>query len=66
MNEQQSSALTLAEALKPRASAWFESLRDRICAAAFEAIEDGGRPARSGPSTATEPGRFERTPWQRT
>jgi coproporphyrinogen III oxidase len=45
------------EALKPAARAWFESLRDRICAA-FEAIEDlgpGDRPA----------GRFERTAWSR-
>jgi coproporphyrinogen III oxidase len=45
------------EALKPAARAWFESLRDRICAA-FEAIEDAGtgdRPA----------GRFERSAWSR-
>ena len=31
-------ALEKAEAMKPRAKAWFETLRDRICAA-FEAIE---------------------------
>jgi len=43
------------EAHKPAARAWFEALRDRICAA-FEAIEDDG-----GPS----PGRFVRTPWDR-
>jgi len=45
------------EVLKPAARAWFESLRDRLCAA-FEAIEDeagGDAPA----------GRFTRTPWQR-
>ncbi|MDE2500536.1 MAG: oxygen-dependent coproporphyrinogen oxidase [Alphaproteobacteria bacterium] len=43
---------------KARAKAWFEGLRDRICAA-FEAIEDDGllgdRPA----------GRFERKAWTR-
>jgi len=43
------------EAHKPEARAWFESLRDRICAA-FEAIEDEGGP---------NPGRFVRTPWDR-
>ncbi|MDE8342830.1 MAG: oxygen-dependent coproporphyrinogen oxidase [Acidocella sp.] len=43
------------EILKPAASAWFATLRDRICAA-FEAIED-----EAGPS----PGRFVRTPWER-
>jgi coproporphyrinogen III oxidase len=44
-----------------RATAWFEALRDRICAA-FEAIED----AYAGPDAATlAPGRFGRTDWQR-
>jgi coproporphyrinogen III oxidase len=47
-------------ARRAEAAIWFESLRDRICAA-FEAIEDefvaerGGGPA----------GRFERKPWSR-
>ncbi|WP_186419569.1 oxygen-dependent coproporphyrinogen oxidase [Bosea sp. CS1GBMeth4] len=55
--------LTTVEALKPRASAWFESLRGRICAA-FEEIEaDAAGPF---PPEAGEPGRFVRTPWQRT
>ena len=41
-----------------RAQAWFEELRDRICAA-FEAIEDEGA---FGTGLA---GRFERQPWTR-
>src|SRR5208283_1840412 len=45
------------KALQPAARAWFESLRDRICAA-FEAIED----AASGDHPA---GRFERSAWTR-
>jgi coproporphyrinogen III oxidase len=49
------------EARKARARAWFERLRDEICAA-FEALE------RDAPATlyAAEPGRFVRTPWTRT
>ncbi len=43
--------------LKDAARTWFESLRDRICAA-FEAIED------DGPGEAP-PGRFVRTAWER-
>ncbi|MCO6417682.1 oxygen-dependent coproporphyrinogen oxidase [Siccirubricoccus sp. KC 17139] len=43
------------------ARAWFESLRDRICAA-FEAIEDS---LDSGAHAALPPGRFERMPWTR-
>jgi coproporphyrinogen III oxidase len=43
-----------------RAIAWFESLRDRICAA-LEAIEDDA-PTGLYPG---QPGRFERTPWTR-
>ena len=47
--------------LRKQAQAWFEGLRDRICAA-FEAIEDDFR----GPDHETlPPGRFERTPWDR-
>jgi coproporphyrinogen III oxidase len=44
-----------------RVCAWFEVLRERICAA-FEAIED----AYAGPDAAALPaGRFEPTAWQR-
>jgi len=46
---------------KARARAWFEELRDRICAA-FERIEDDASPQRY----AGTPGRFVRTPWRRT
>src|ERR1700721_3832123 len=48
------------EGRKARARAWFESLRDDICAA-LEALEDG-RPAALYDATA---GRFVRTPWTR-
>jgi coproporphyrinogen III oxidase len=47
--------------LVPAARAWFESLRDRLCAA-FEACEDA---LESGPHAALPPGRFVRTPWER-
>lgn len=48
------------ESRKRRARAWFESLRDDICAA-FEALEDEpGMPLGDRPA-----GRFERTPWNR-
>ena len=46
---------------KTRARAWFESLRGEICAS-FEALEREA-PASLYPG---EPGRFERTPWDRT
>jgi coproporphyrinogen III oxidase len=46
---------------KTRARAWFESLREEICAS-FEALEREA-PASLYPG---EPGRFERTPWERT
>jgi len=44
-------------ALKPEAQAWFESLRDRLCAA-FEAIE-------RGTAGDDDPGRFVRKAWSR-
>ncbi len=47
------------EARKTRARNWFESLRNGICAA-FERLED------QLPGSADAPGRFARTPWQRT
>ena len=43
------------------ARAWFEELRDRLCAA-FEAIEDD---LATGPHTGLPPGRFTRTAWER-
>jgi len=52
------------DALKQAASAWFESLRDRICAA-FEAIEDEAVRQDSPVLKTTTAGRFERTPWTR-
>jgi coproporphyrinogen III oxidase len=50
------------EAMKGQAQAWFESLRDRVCAA-FESIEDEAEaiPLYNGNSA----GRFVRTPWER-
>jgi coproporphyrinogen III oxidase len=51
------------EARKARARAWFETLRDDICAA-FETLEDG-LPS-SAPLADRPAGRFARTPWQRT
>jgi coproporphyrinogen III oxidase len=54
--------LASIEALKPRAAAWFESLRDRICVA-FEQVEDEA--TGPFPPETDKPGRFVRTPWQR-
>ncbi|MFV3131393.1 oxygen-dependent coproporphyrinogen oxidase [Niveispirillum sp. KHB5.9] len=51
---------TLADR-KAQARAWFESLRDRICAA-FETLEDD---LASGPHAGLPPGRFERKAWDR-
>jgi coproporphyrinogen III oxidase len=48
------------EARQGRARAWFESLRDRICAA-FEGLEDAADPALYGGSA----GRFAFKPWSR-
>ncbi|HEX3675502.1 MAG TPA: oxygen-dependent coproporphyrinogen oxidase [Rhizomicrobium sp.] len=45
---------------KAKARAWFEELRDRICAA-FEKIEDDY----TGQFADRAPGRFERKPWMR-
>jgi len=45
---------------KVMARAWFEELRDRICAA-FEGLEDEV----TGPHASWTPGRFEKTDWLR-
>ncbi len=50
---------------KARAAAWFESLRDQICAA-FEAIESDLETPQTNPApTRLEAGRFERKTWKR-
>ena len=59
-------AMPLPQAIaekQARARAWFEGLRDAICAA-FEALEDA-LPA-NAPLADRPAGRFERRPWQRT
>ena len=55
--------VSTVEARKARARAWFERLRDDICAA-FEAVEDA-LPA-TAPYADRPAGRFVRTPWSRT
>lgn len=50
----------MSEERKARAKAWFEDLRDQICAV-FEQLEDEA-PAHLYPGA---PGRFARTPWRR-
>ncbi len=48
---------------KASARAWFESLRDQICAG-LEKLE--ADLPRSAPHGSEPPGRFDRTPWERT
>jgi coproporphyrinogen III oxidase len=54
---------SLLETRKARARAWFEQLRDNICAK-LEALERA-LPA-GAPLAGRAPGRFARTPWSRT
>jgi coproporphyrinogen III oxidase len=54
--------MSVLEACKARAQAWFEALRDDICAA-FEALE-ADLPAHA-PLADRTAGRFVRTPWSR-
>lgn len=54
---------TTLDAMKSQARNWFESLRDDICAA-FESIENDLRPGVQ--LSLRPPGRFNRTPWERT
>ena len=51
---------TAHEALKPAAEAWFERLRDQLCAR-FEEIES----EQDGPLAERPPGRFAATAWTR-
>jgi len=54
-------AMDDTDARKATAKAWFETLRDQICAS-FEAIEDA---LESGPHKDLPPGRFVRKTWPR-
>jgi coproporphyrinogen III oxidase len=58
----ETSTTTNLEGRKEKARAWFERLRDNICAA-FESVEVA-LPA-GAPLADRVPGRFKRTPWQR-
>ncbi len=49
---------------KSTATAWFEELRDSICAE-FERIEDALEGSGAAPLADRAPGRFERTAWRR-
>ncbi len=60
MTQTQTLKVTDLDTRKATARAWFESLRDQICAA-FEALEDEA-PQDLYPKA---PGRFVRTPWTR-
>ncbi len=53
-----------SEDQKERASAWFEELRDLICAR-FEGLEDALEGVNAERFAGTEPGRFAREPWTR-
>jgi coproporphyrinogen III oxidase len=50
------------EAKKGRAEAWFQTLRDRICAS-FEALERELADDSARPHAADAPGTFTRSPW---
>ncbi len=54
----------IIERHKGEARAWFESLRDRICAA-FEKLEDELAGPAAEKVAGLAPGRFERSAWQR-
>jgi coproporphyrinogen III oxidase len=51
-------------AMKSEAAAWFATLRDRIVAALETLEAEAAGPFH--PDAPTEPGRFEKTPWNRT
>ncbi len=63
MIDQDMSAADPLALRKAQAQAWFTQLRERICTA-FEALEDEASPALFPSHLA--PGRFVRTPWERT